>query len=192
MNSQKVREQEIREEVRELLMKIVSAHTLKNTKVNFGMRGPSGDPRYRQWLRLAGPFGGRRSPKYSRELQAVVDILRAHTTGAEFADDDLQTMHAILNKRITKVWKSLADEGNYIVAEGPRIRFVAEALLLYMQHSAENSLSGPLAICSNCDGLFLIQRSGQKACSDKCRFEEWRRKDPDYWKHRHAKPRKKR
>jgi hypothetical protein len=78
-----------------------------------------------------------------------------------------------------------------LVAEGPRLRFVAEALLRYLQHAAEfgSRQQIPFGICPGCDGLFLKMKASQKTCGPKCRFESWRaRVGSNYWKDRHAKP----
>jgi hypothetical protein len=188
MNLQKVRQREIQIEAENLLLTIIDAYLLKKkAQVNTEMRGPSRDPQNKRWLKLAGPIGGQRSPKFAPDLQVIVNILRAHVLKRPFADCDMDSIHKILNKRVTRIRRFTTIGDYYLIPEGPRVRFAAEELLRYMQHSAENSVSGSIAVCPNCDGLFLIQRLGQKTCSDKCRFEEWRKNDPEYWKNRHPK-----
>jgi hypothetical protein len=168
----------------------------------------------RRYIKNAGAFAGKGSPKLEPELFAMCNIVKKHirVTCVDFLDDadpltdeECELIRKVLSRSVSKVKVVSSPTTHdpapwYLWPEQTPIRTAAENLVSYLKLYAEDSRlvkHNPLAICPTCDGLFLIQRSGQKTCSDKCRFEVWRETNEhgrDYWKpeKRYAKKRKKR
>jgi hypothetical protein len=158
--------------------------------------GPSGSRSWRKAGKTTAPLTIENIAKLPQEIQAVVWILIEHVQDKPFSKAPADIVLKALNRRVAALGNSSQARLRppwFLLASGPIERFIAESLLAYLCHFAEEPRlvhHKPLAICDNCRGLFLKRKTNQKQCSDKCRFDSWRRakakEDPDYWKDKAA------
>jgi len=218
MKTLAVKAVELRRAAEYLFLEIVETHCLPGSDVQ-DLRSPGApnprDKRYRRWIELAGAIGGKRSPELSEDLQAIVGILRAHlqwdppgeAAALLWLNDAehpllpaLDRLRGILNSPIEKVHlAALAFMPHLwcVLPSGPRIRSAGEALVRFLAMFGEEprlARQNPLAICPECDGIFVKRKSHQKHCDSKCRFASWARrklaKSPRYFAKKEASRRK--
>jgi hypothetical protein len=124
--------------------------------------------------------------------EALAAIAAAAVAGTEYDEKMVRKWDRYLNARVRiKVTNSKSVQ----FPNFNTLRHAAQLLLdftYYLQDDPSLRAHSPLRICPSCGMLFCQTNARQKACSSKCRFEQWRKNDPEYWKHRRAKPRKKR
>jgi len=138
-------------------------------------------------LKDVGGIGGNGSTDFPREAKAICNILRAHLRSgvADLSDPggllpkDLEAIRKSLNVNVSHIRPLQYTEPNRpwcLMPDAPVARFAAEALIRYLKFFNSNPeliKYEPLAECLYCEGIFLIQKAGQRFCKDECRQLHW-------------------
>jgi hypothetical protein len=129
-------------------------------------------------LKQALDKGGK--PLHHRRAKAIETLLHCHTVGDKFKSDDLTELTSSLNSRLKGV--RVKSEGKAccltLVYSADLIRAMAEMFLRYLDCFAQDptlSKNSPIAICRECQKMFVRKKTHQRFCSDKCRGAVWRR-----------------
>jgi hypothetical protein len=124
----------------------------------------------------------RRQSVYNTRISRDGDAVRDY---ADYDEADLSALKEALNLSISSVWQGPVDHACYrpwhLMLNGPPLRIAAEMLLEFTHMLVSNhDITGkrpvfglheynPIAVCENCNGLFIRTRADGKYCSVPCR-----------------------